>query len=151
MASDSSGTPSARRPFHVNASVTQRSELSIVACASAADCDPVEQFGQPRPAAGGVVERQELVAAGHRRGAGQQDVLNVVELKHQRTAWRGSLHLVEHVGERRFQPQRLLDLVGRDVRVLAVLQEAGVLMLADELDEGFRVGPSSPPGIPRGW
>ena len=39
VASDSSGTPSARRPFHVNANVTQRSELSIVACASAADCD----------------------------------------------------------------------------------------------------------------
>ena len=38
VCSDSSGTPSARKPFHVNASVTQRSELSIVAVASAADC-----------------------------------------------------------------------------------------------------------------
>ena len=36
--SDSSGTPSARSPFQVNASVTQRSDSSIVATASAADC-----------------------------------------------------------------------------------------------------------------
>ena len=33
VASDSSGTPSARRPFQVNANVTQRSVLSIEACA----------------------------------------------------------------------------------------------------------------------
>ena len=38
VCSDSSGTPSARKPFHVNASVTQRSDSSIVAVASAADC-----------------------------------------------------------------------------------------------------------------
>ena len=49
------------------------------------------------------------------------------------------LHLVEHVGEGRLQPQRLLDLIGRHVRVLAVLQEARDLVLADELDERLRV------------
>ena len=50
-----------------------------------------------------------------------------------------SLHLVEHGRERRLQLQRLLDLVGADVRVLAVLQEARALVLAHELDEGRRV------------
>src|SRR5437588_3299692 len=46
-----------------------------------------------------------------------------------------SLHLVEHAGESRLQPQGLLDLVGTHVGVLAVLQEAGALVLAHELDE----------------
>ena len=49
------------------------------------------------------------------------------------------LHLVEHVGEGRLQPQRLLDLIGRDVGVLAVLQEARALVLANELDERLGV------------
>ena len=42
----------------------------------------VQQLGQPRPATCGGVERQELVAPGDRRSAGQQDVLDIVELKH---------------------------------------------------------------------
>src|SRR6478752_7036583 len=42
----------------------------------------VKQLGQPRPATCGGVERQELVAPGDRRRAGQQDVLDVVELEH---------------------------------------------------------------------
>jgi hypothetical protein len=45
------------------------------------------------------------------------------------------LHLVEHVGERGLEPQRRLDLIGRDVRVLAVLQEARNMMVTDVLDE----------------
>ena len=45
------------------------------------------------------------------------------------------LHLVEHVGERSLQAQRLLDLIRRHVWVLAVLQEAGEVVLAHELHE----------------
>ena len=112
VARDSSGTPSARKPFHVNASVTHRLVLSIEACAVGGGFDHGDQLGQPRPTPRRVAERQELVAPGHRGCAGQQDVLDIVELKHQRAAWCGSLHLVEHVGERRFEPQGLLDLVG---------------------------------------
>src|ERR1700754_4607397 len=50
-----------------------------------------------------------------------------------------SLHLIEHGRERRLQPERLLDLVGCDIRVLAVLEEARDLVIADELDEALRV------------
>src|SRR4051794_8155925 len=45
------------------------------------------------------------------------------------------LHLVEHLAEGVLDLQGLLDLVGRDVRILAILQEAGALVLPDELDE----------------
>ena len=45
------------------------------------------------------------------------------------------LHLVEHVGERRLQAQRLLDLIRSHVWVLSVLQEAGEVVLAHELHE----------------
>src|SRR4051794_39030944 len=51
-----------------------------------------------------------------------------------------SLHLVQHVRERRLQPQRLLDLLRAHVGVLTVLEEAGTLVLADELEERRRVG-----------
>ncbi len=40
------------------------------------------QRGQPGPPAGGGVEGQELVAPGDGRGAGQQDVLDIVEFEH---------------------------------------------------------------------
>ena len=39
------------------------------------------------------------------------------------------------VGEGRLELERLLDLVGAHIRVLAVFQEARALVLADELDE----------------
>src|SRR4051794_24924097 len=51
-----------------------------------------------------------------------------------------SLVLVEHDGEGFLHGQGLLDLVGRDVRVLTVLEEAWPLMLANERDEGGGVG-----------
>src|SRR5262245_36868941 len=46
-----------------------------------------------------------------------------------------SLHLVEHVLEGRLEPERLLDLVGAYIRILAVFQEARALVLPHELDE----------------
>ena len=45
-------TPSARSPFQVNATVTQRLPLSIVWPRIRRRLHLVEQFGQPRPAAG---------------------------------------------------------------------------------------------------
>src|SRR5438874_12139542 len=52
-----------------------------------------------------------------------------------RSAPRSLLHLVEHAGESRLQPQGLLDLVGTHIGVLAVFQEARALVVAHELDE----------------
>src|SRR5204863_1907473 len=48
-------------------------------------------------------------------------------------------HVIEHRRERLFEGERLLDFPGRNVRILPVLEEAGALMVADELDEGRRV------------
>src|SRR3954467_3860525 len=50
-----------------------------------------------------------------------------------------SLHLVEHVGERRLELERLLDLVRADVRVFAIFDEARAMMVANELDKGGRI------------
>ncbi len=82
VCSDSSGTPSARKPFHVNASVTQRSELVHRGGGVRGGLRLVQQLGEPGPPAGRRVERQELVATRDGRRAGQQDVLDVVEFKH---------------------------------------------------------------------
>ena len=49
VVSESPGTRSVRSPFHVNANVIQRSELSIVACTSAADCTPSSTSGRACP------------------------------------------------------------------------------------------------------
>src|SRR4051794_25882972 len=49
------------------------------------------------------------------------------------------LHLLEHVGERRSELQRLLDLVARDVGILPVFEETVALVRTDELDERGRV------------
>src|SRR5437868_4243310 len=48
---------------------------------------------------------------------------------------RRSLHLIEHVGERRLEPEGLLDLIRAHVGILPVFQEAGAMVLADEFDE----------------
>src|SRR5262249_35937731 len=50
-----------------------------------------------------------------------------------------SLHLVEHVGKRRLQLERLLDLFGGDKGVLPVFQEARALVFAKELADGGQV------------
>src|SRR5262245_44750273 len=51
-----------------------------------------------------------------------------------------SLHLVEHRGERLLELERLFDLFGRDVRVLAVLEEARTLVLVEEFGDRRDVG-----------
>src|SRR5687767_12045805 len=50
-----------------------------------------------------------------------------------------SLHLVEGIGECGLKPERLLDLIGRDIGILAVFEEARLVVIAHELDEGRRV------------
>src|SRR5262245_9863704 len=50
-----------------------------------------------------------------------------------------SLELIENFREGVLDPQRLLDLVSRDVRILAVFDEARALVCPDEPDEGVRV------------
>src|SRR6201995_2786471 len=64
-------------------------------------------------------------------------MLNVLQLKHRCTFRCRSLHLVEHVGERRFEPQGLFDLVGGDVGVLPILQKTRALVLTNEPHEGI--------------
>src|SRR6266850_5904301 len=50
------------------------------------------------------------------------------------------LHLVEHLGERGLQFKRLLDLVGAHERIFTVFEETRALMLAQKLDERWRIG-----------
>src|SRR3954471_3939784 len=50
-----------------------------------------------------------------------------------------SLHLIEHSREGLLQSQRLLDLLGCDVGILAVFEETRTLVVADEFDERRRV------------
>src|SRR5262249_489761 len=95
----------------------------------------LENRREPGPAPGGIPKRQKLVPAGEGRRASQKHVLDVIEFEHDGSP-SGSLHLVEHLPERRFQLERLLDLVGADIRILAVLEKARTLVLADEFDEG---------------
>src|SRR3569833_678462 len=94
---------------------------------------------EPGPSRGAVVKRQKLIAAGQGGRAGQQDVLDVVELKHCPRRRHRSLHQIEHLGEGRLQPQRLLDFIPGHVGVLAIFQKAGTLMVANECYEGSGV------------
>ena len=58
VARDSSGTPSARKPFHVNASVIHRFVLSIEACAVAAESTlSISSDSHARPPAGSSNDR----------------------------------------------------------------------------------------------
>src|SRR6516225_2057187 len=50
------------------------------------------------------------------------------------------LHLVEHFREGLLQPQRLLDLTGRDIRIFAVFEKTGALVFADEFDKRRSIG-----------
>src|SRR5215813_2016339 len=49
------------------------------------------------------------------------------------------LELVEHLRQGVFDPQPLFDFVRADIRILTVLYEAWTLVIANELDERFRV------------
>ena len=51
-----------------------------------------------------------------------------------------SLHLVEHFRKSLFEPQRLLDFLGCDIRIFPVLQKTRTLMITNELDERRQIG-----------
>src|SRR5690349_4007767 len=134
VASESSSKPSARSPFQVKATLTQRLSISVEARTSAADCT----FGrsadsQSRPPAALRNERNSYrpVSAGTRAS---------------RMCWMSSnssmarpmaklLHLVEHVREGCLELQGLLDLVRTHEGIFAIFKEARAMMVTDELDE----------------
>ena len=82
VAREASSTPSARRPFQVKATVTQRLFLSTEAVHRCGRLHRFQDCRQPGPSTRGVAKRKEFVSAGERRRARQQDVLDVVEFKH---------------------------------------------------------------------
>src|SRR5262245_38873440 len=101
----------------------------------AAAADAIDEAREPCAAGPGAPEPEEAVARRQRPRAREQEMLDVVEFEHD-ASLRGSLHLVEHLSERCFQLERLLDFVGADVRILAIFEKARAMMLADEFDEG---------------
>src|SRR6266446_446646 len=134
VASEPSSAPSARRPFQVKATVTQRLSFSTEAMTSAADCAFSRiADSQARPPAALRNERNSYrpVSAGVRvsRMCWMSSFSSIA-----RPAV-DSLHLVEHVREGRLELERFLDFVGTHVGILTVFQEAWTLMLANELDE----------------
>src|ERR1700679_1274212 len=128
VASDAASTPSARRPLHVNAIVTQwalsgrdRAEAAVATSSS------IEET-HARPAAGSWKLRKSYRPA----SAG---------VRSRRKCWMSFssnmalLHLVEDVRKVALDLERLLDLRCSDVRILPIFEEARVLVLADEGDE----------------
>src|SRR5438094_2639658 len=96
--------------------------------------------GNPLASCHRFTKREKFVSSGERWRAGQENVLYVIELEHVAIP-RSSLHLIQHVGQRRLHSQRLLDFVRTDVRIFAVFQKALALMFPNELDERWYVRP----------
>src|SRR3954462_9482379 len=118
VASEASSSPSARSPFQMNASVTQRLLDATVASTSAAD-ETLSRSAltHARPPAGSRNETNSYcpVSAGVRvsRMCWMSSNSSMVWLP-------ASLHLVEHLRERGLELERLLDLIRAHERVLAV-------------------------------
>src|SRR6516164_5893380 len=134
VASDASCTPRARKPFHVNATVTQRCSCWTDSLACAADCAFSRMAAsQALPPAAFPNDRNSYrpVRAGVRvrRMCWMSSSSSMTLLSE-------SLHLVEHLPKSRFQPECLLDFVGADVRILAIFEKARALVLAYEFNEG---------------
>src|SRR2546429_225830 len=91
------------------------------------------------PSACRISKREEFVSPRQRWHSHQQDVLYVIEFKHEARSTT-SLHLVEHVRESRLESERLLDFFRAHAGVFTVFQKARTLMFADELDECRRIG-----------
>src|SRR4051812_17193644 len=49
------------------------------------------------------------------------------------------LHLVEGFGKGVLQPERLLNLVGRYVRIFPIFEKARAVMVPNKLDEGWHI------------
>src|SRR6185369_16855391 len=139
VASEASSTPSARRPFQVNATVTQRLSFSTEVFTSAADCTFSRMpASQARPPAGfrNVRNSYRPVRAGVRVSrmcwiSSNSSITPRVETL---------LHLVEHVREGGLDLEGLLDFVSAHIRIFPVFQETRALVLAYEPDEGRSIG-----------
>src|SRR4051812_33931110 len=119
VASEASSTPSARNPFQVKATVTQRLSVSTEVSTSAADFTFSETAdSQARPPAASRNDRNSYrpVSAGVRvsRMCWMSSFSSIA-----RPAV-GSLHLVEHVRKVRLDLERFLDFVGAHVGILTV-------------------------------
>src|SRR3954452_24035426 len=139
VASDASSTPRARSPSQVKATFTHRLSLSTVLRTLEAEriFSRVPANHARAPAVSWKVRNwYRPVSAGVRVTmiCWMSSSSSII------TSAAHSLHLVQHVRERRLQSQRLLDLFRAYVRVLTVLEEAGTLVFPDEVEERRRVG-----------
>src|SRR5947209_15518410 len=134
VASESSGTPSARSPFQVQGTVTHRESIA-----------PADPTTAPVPTLSKMPESQARPPAGCRKVRNPYRAARA-RGRASRKCWRSSsssmasapralLHKVQHVGKSGFQLESLLDFVGAHIRVLTVFQKTRALMVAHELDE----------------
>src|SRR5205823_13588039 len=133
VARETSSTPSARRPFQVKATVTQRLSCSTEALISAAECTfSRTPDSQVRPPAALRNERNSYrpVSAGTRAST----MCWMSSYSSMTVAPSGSLHLVERSRERLLELERFLDFFATHVRVFTVFEEAWALVLAEKLD-----------------
>src|SRR5947199_8293048 len=90
--------------------------------------------GEPGPPARSVAKRQKFVATRDRWRADQKNVLDIVNLQHVTSSW-GSLHLIEHVRQRRLEFHGFLDFLGAHLGILAVFKSPRAMVIASKLDE----------------
>src|SRR6185369_5028198 len=132
VASEASSTPSARRPFQVNATVTQRFSFSTEVLTSAADCTFSRMpASQARPPAGFRNERNSYRPV--RAGVRVSKMCWISSNSSMALGPEPLLHLVEHVGEGGLDLEGLLDFVGAHIGIFPVFQKAWALVLAYEL------------------
>ena len=85
VASEASSTPSARNPFQVKATVTQRFSLFDRSPHRCGRLHLFQDGRQPLASARRVAKREKLVSPRERGRSRQQDVLDVVKLEHGRS------------------------------------------------------------------
>ena len=138
VASEASSKPSARRPFQVKATVTQRLSISVEARTSAADCTFARiADSQARPPAALRNERNSYrpVSAGTRvsRMCWMSSNSSMARPMAIHCIWSS---MFENAA---LSLQGLLDFVATHVGMLAVFEKAWTLVVAEELDEGRRI------------
>src|ERR1700680_3900103 len=134
VASEASSTPSARSPFEVNATVTQRLSCATDSRIAFAECTFSRiAASHARPPAGSLNDKNSYrpFSAGARVNR-----MCWMSSRSSMARQRGLLHL----GELRLHAQRLLDFVGAYEWILAVFEETRTLVVAHELNECRRVG-----------
>src|ERR1700680_1193934 len=127
VASEASSTPSARSPFEVNATVTQRLSCATDSRIAFAECTFSRiAASHARPPAGSLNDKNSYrpFSAGARVNR-----MCWLSSRSSMARQRGLLHLVEHFGERRLHAQRLLDFVRAYEWILAVFEETRTLVV----------------------